>query len=134
MARYSSLLSLPFSLQVVWFTALFPYVVLFVLFIRGITLPGSEMGIEYYLRPNLEKLKEPSVWQDAATQVFFSLGPGFGVLMAYASYNDFHNNVYRYLLSLKRIFVFSDALITSAINCLTSFISGFVIFSVGFFT
>ncbi|WKX98556.1 hypothetical protein Q1695_013887 [Nippostrongylus brasiliensis] len=104
--------------KVVWFTALFPYAVLGVLFIRGITLPGSEMGIEYYLKPNVEMLKRPSVWQDAATQVFFSLGPGFGVLMAYSSYNNFNNNVYL------------DALITSAINCATSFLSGFVIFSV----
>ncbi|PAV87395.1 hypothetical protein WR25_07085 [Diploscapter pachys] len=104
--------------KVVWFTALFPYFVLGALFIRGITLPGYEMGIEYYLKPRLEKLWEPEVWQDAATQVFFSLGPGFGVLMAFASYNDFHNNVY------------IDAIFTSLINCLTSFISGFVIFSV----
>ncbi|VDD86789.1 unnamed protein product [Enterobius vermicularis] len=104
--------------KVVWFTAIFPYVVLAILFVRGITLPGAEKGIDYYLRPNITMLSQPSVWQDAATQVFFSLGPGFGVLMAYASYNNFHNNVY------------IDALITSTINCGTSFLSGFVIFSV----
>ncbi|KHJ76571.1 hypothetical protein OESDEN_23809 [Oesophagostomum dentatum] len=45
------------EIVVVWFTALFPYVVLGVLFIRGITLPGSEMGIEYYLKPNIKMLK-----------------------------------------------------------------------------
>lgn len=81
--------------KVVWFTALFPYVVLFILFIRGITLPGSAEGIAYYLSPNFDKIYEPSVWVDAATQVFFSLGPGFGVLLAYASYNKYHNNVYK---------------------------------------
>jgi len=104
--------------KVVWFTALFPYAVLLILLIRGITLPGSANGIYYYLNPDFKKLLEARVWVDAATQVFFSLGPGFGVLMAFASYNKYHNNVYR------------DALLTSMINCVTSFLAGFVIFSV----
>uniref|UniRef100_A0A0N5AXQ4 Sodium-and chloride-dependent glycine transporter 2 n=1 Tax=Syphacia muris TaxID=451379 RepID=A0A0N5AXQ4_9BILA len=55
--------------KVVWFTAIFPYVVLSVLFVRGITLPGAEKGIDYYLRPNITMLQEASVWQDAATQI-----------------------------------------------------------------
>ncbi|XP_014664884.1 PREDICTED: sodium-dependent dopamine transporter-like [Priapulus caudatus] len=104
--------------KVVWFTAVFPYVVLTCLLIRGLTLPGSGAGIKYYLTPNFTKLVDAEVWVDAATQVFFSLGPGFGVLLAYSSYNTFHNNVYH------------DALLTSSINCATSFLSGFVIFSV----
>ncbi|CAB3379347.1 Hypothetical predicted protein [Cloeon dipterum] len=104
--------------KVVWFTALFPYVVLLALLIRGVTLPGASEGIKYYLRPNFNAITKAEVWVDAATQVFFSLGPGFGVLLAFASYNKFHNNVYQ------------DALVTSIINCCTSFVAGFVIFSV----
>ncbi|XP_025159006.1 sodium-dependent dopamine transporter isoform X2 [Harpegnathos saltator] len=104
--------------KVVWFTALFPYAVLLILLIRGVTLPGSTEGIRYYLNPNFSAITKAEVWVDAATQVFFSLGPGFGVLLAYASYNKYHNNVYK------------DALLTSLINSATSFIAGFVIFSV----
>jgi solute carrier family 6 dopamine transporter-like protein 3 len=101
--------------KVVWFTALFPYAVLLILLVRGITLPGSAEGIKYYLNPNFKKITSAEViilsalfffvdllhriplqvWVDAATQVFFSLGPGFGVLLAYASYNKYHNNVYK---------------------------------------
>ncbi|KOC64578.1 Sodium-dependent dopamine transporter [Habropoda laboriosa] len=81
--------------KVVWFTALFPYAVLLILLIRGVTLPGSFEGIRYYLNPNFSAITKAEVWVDAATQVFFSLGPGFGVLLAYASYNKYHNNVYK---------------------------------------
>ncbi|KAM8797635.1 sodium-dependent serotonin transporter-like [Eudromia elegans] len=104
--------------KVVWVTATLPYVVLLVLLLRGATLPGAWKGVVFYLRPDWGKLLSTAVWVDAAAQVFFSLGPGFGVLLALASYNHFHNNCYR------------DALLTSAVNCLTSFLSGFVIFTV----
>ncbi|CAL8087088.1 unnamed protein product [Calicophoron daubneyi] len=103
--------------KVVWFTAVFPYVVLCTLLVRGLTLEGASDGIRYYIFPNVTKLLESEPWVDAATQVFFSLGPGFGVLMAYASYNDFYNNVYR------------DALVVATVNSLTSLLSGFVVFS-----
>uniref|UniRef100_A0A8C0FGR4 Sodium-dependent serotonin transporter n=1 Tax=Bubo bubo TaxID=30461 RepID=A0A8C0FGR4_BUBBB len=106
------------SLQVVWVTATLPYVILLILLIRGATLPGAWRGVVFYLRPDWDKLLSTAVWVDAAAQIFFSLGPGFGVLLALASYNHFHNNCYR------------DALVTSVVNCLTSFLSGFVIFTV----
>ena len=48
---------------------------------------------------------------------YSSVGAGFGVHLAYASYNKFHNNCYR------------DCLVTSAVNSFTSFFSGFVIFT-----
>ncbi|KAJ8291097.1 hypothetical protein GJAV_G00021350 [Gymnothorax javanicus] len=103
--------------KVVWITATMPYLVLTVLLIRGVTLPGAIDGIKAYLSVDFMRLCEPKVWIDAATQICFSLGVGFGVLIAFSSYNKFSNNCYR------------DAIITSSINSLTSFFSGFVIFS-----
>ena len=59
-------------LKVVYFTATFPLVMLMVLLIRGITLPGAWDGVYYYMVPDLDKMKEPKVWVEAGTQIFFS--------------------------------------------------------------
>lgn len=54
-------LSFRVSLQVVYFTATFPYVMLVVLLIRGVTLPGASQGIYFYLYPDLSRLSDPQV-------------------------------------------------------------------------
>ena len=41
--------------------------------------------------------KNLQVWTDAAIQIFYSVGAGFGTHLAYASYNKFNNNCHRYL-------------------------------------
>ncbi|XP_054674229.1 sodium-dependent neutral amino acid transporter B(0)AT3-like isoform X2 [Grus americana] len=73
--------------KAIYVTALFPYLVLTIFLIHGLTLPGASDGLAYLFTPNLNTLKNPRVWLDAATQIFFSLSLAFGGLIAFSSYN-----------------------------------------------
>lgn len=66
----------------------------------------------------LEQLSNPKAWISAATQIFFSLGLGFGSLIAFASYNESSNNCERH------------AIIVSLINSTTSIFSSVVTFAI----
>lgn len=104
--------------KVAYFTALFPYVVLFTLLGRGVTLEGSVDGIIYFITPQWEKLLQLDVWYAAVTQSFFSLSVSFGSIIMFASYNSFSQSIYR------------DALIISVADTLTSLLAGLTIFSI----
>ena len=58
------------------------------------------------------------VWNDAATQIFYSLSACSGGLIAMSSFNKFTNNCHR------------DAFLVAILNCATSVFAGFVIFSI----
>ncbi|XP_065356097.1 sodium- and chloride-dependent glycine transporter 1 [Calliphora vicina] len=104
--------------KVVYFTATFPFIILFILFIRGVTLPGAAKGILFYIYPEWSRLLDLKVWADAAIQIFFSLGPGWGGIVNMASFNNFRNNAK------------GDSIYIPIINCSTSIFAGFVVFSV----
>jgi len=104
--------------KVAYFTAIFPYLVMLTLLIRGLTLPGASQGLLFFFTPQWEKLGSLKVWYAAVTQSFFSLSVGFGTLTTYASYNKFRHNTSR------------DALIISFADTFTSLLAGTVIFSI----
>ena len=104
--------------KVAYFTAIFPYLVLLTLLVRGLTLPGFEKGLALFFTPQWERLADPKVWYNAVTQSFFSLSVGFGSLTTYASFNKFRHPTSR------------DALIISFADTFTSLLAGTVIFSI----
>lgn len=106
------------SAKVMYFSSVFPYAVLICFLIRGLMLDGAIDGIKYMFYPKVEIWGEVQVWRQAATQVFFALGLGYGSVIAYSSYNPIHNNCHR------------DAIMVSGINFMTSVLASLVVFVV----
>ncbi|NXS49809.1 S6A18 protein, partial [Balaeniceps rex] len=104
--------------KAIYVTAIFPYLVLTIFLIHGLTLPGATDGLAYLFTPNLNTLKNPRVWLDAATQIFFSLSLAFGGLIAFSSYNPPKNDCEK------------DALTVAIANSMTSLYASIPVFSV----
>ncbi|XP_071444037.1 sodium-dependent nutrient amino acid transporter 1-like [Hetaerina americana] len=101
-----------------YFTAIFPYVVLIALLIKGATLPGAGNGVLFFIKPQWEELLNPNVWMAAVTQCFFSLSVSFGPVIYYSSFNNFRHNFHR------------DVWVVTSMDTFTSLLAGFTIFSI----
>lgn len=101
-----------------YFLALFPYLTMGVLLVRAVTLPGSAVGIMYFLTPQWGELLNPSVWFAAVSQVFFSISVCLGLIIMFSSFNRFDHNIYR------------DAMIVTTLDTVTSVLSGVIIFGI----
>ncbi|XP_062561319.1 sodium-dependent nutrient amino acid transporter 1-like [Armigeres subalbatus] len=104
--------------KISYFLALFPYVVMLFFAIYAFTLEGAMDGLLYFIKPEWDQLLNPTVWKEAVSQCFFSLSICFGGVIAYSSFNNFSNNIYR------------DAMIISWLDTFTSLLSGAIVFAI----
>lgn len=61
-------------------------VILLILAVRAVTLPGAEQGLRYLFIPDWPSLWSGRLWLEAFTQVAWSTGAGWGLVMVYAVY------------------------------------------------
>lgn len=105
--------------KLAYVTATLPYVCLICFFFYALTLDGAYEGIfGFYLKADWAKLGELVVWQRASTQIFFSLGIGWGSIVAFGSYADQTQDFVGHVTKV------------ALINCGTSVFGGFVVFMI----
>ncbi|WP_132252446.1 sodium-dependent transporter [Natranaerovirga pectinivora] len=102
--------------KIVKWTVPLPIILLIILVIRALTLPGAIDGINYYLTPQWDRLKDINVWAAAYGQIFFSLSVLFGIMVAYASFLPKDSDVP------------TNSMIIAFADCLLSFVAGFAVF------
>ncbi|HSC27533.1 MAG TPA: sodium-dependent transporter, partial [Vicinamibacterales bacterium] len=93
---------------------------LLVLAARAITLPGAHEGLAYYLRPELARVWDVSVFNAALGQAFFSLSLGMGTMITYGSYLKPGDGIT------------GAALWVVALDTAIALLAGFIIFPAGF--
>jgi NSS family neurotransmitter:Na+ symporter len=77
-----------------WSKVLMPalLIMLVLLIIRSVTLPGSSLGLSFYLAPDFSKLNM-KVLVAALGQAFFSMSLGMGAMITYGSYLSKRDNL-----------------------------------------
>lgn len=104
--------------RVVLVTMPLPIILLGILLVRALTLEGALQGVAYYIRPDFNALLSAEIWLAAIGQIFFTLSVGFGIMIAYASYNNKKQSITR------------GAIFIALINSGFSLLAGFVVFGV----
>ncbi|XP_060051476.1 sodium-dependent neutral amino acid transporter B(0)AT2 isoform X1 [Erinaceus europaeus] len=104
--------------KIIYISSLLPFVVLFCFLVRALLLNGSVDGIRHMFTPKIRIMLDPNVWKEAATQVFFALGLGFGGVIAFSSYNTRDSNCH------------FDAILVAFVNFFTSILATLVVFAV----
>ena len=102
--------------KVVGWTVPIALILFIAMVIRSVTLEGSSVGLSFYLTPNFSALLDTEVWIAAFSQIFFSLSIGFGVMIAYASFNKQTNDIAK------------NAVIVGISDTLFSIFAGFIVF------
>lgn len=97
-----------------------PILILMILIItvRGLTLPGAAVGLNYLFQPDFSKILDYKIWVAAYGQIFFTLSIGFAIMMAYSSYLP------------KKSDIINNGFITALGNCGFSLLAGIAVFSI----
>ncbi len=99
-----------------WSKVLMPllFLLLLAVIVRGILLPGSEKGIDFFLKPDFSKITVAGVL-DALGQAFFSLSLGMAIMITYGSYLGKEQNIFVTSLSVVVLDTFASVLAGLAI-------------------
>ncbi|RAP50147.1 MAG: sodium-dependent transporter [Methanosphaera sp. rholeuAM74] len=62
------------------------FAIMTAIIIYSLTLPGSTIGVNAFLRPDWTEITNHNIWLAAFGQIFFSLNLGLTIVIAYASY------------------------------------------------
>lgn len=92
--------------------------IIIIIVIRGITLPGSTLGLNKLFTPDWSKVFDAKVWIAAYGQVFFSLSLAMGIMITYSSYLP------------KKTDINNTALITVFANSSFEFLSAIGVFAI----
>lgn len=68
------------------------FILVFLVAIRSLTLDGAMAGVEFYLKPDFNKITANSILA-ALGQAFFSMSIGWGIMITYGSYLSKESNL-----------------------------------------
>lgn len=97
------------------------FICMVVLLINSMMNLDFKAALEFYTKVDWKELLNPKILIAAASQVIFSLGVGYGIMLTYASYSKAQHNILK------------SALAVSIGDTAIALISGLVVFSIVFF-